>query len=85
MSEAARSFRECCEQGMQHGRYLLSAAPGLRMELVLWSLHVELAGDGGGGMSGFEVFSDELDSGGLGGSKSLQITNSKTIFNVTIQ
>ncbi len=37
------------------------------MELVLWSLQVELAGDGGGGISGFDVFSDELDSEGFGG------------------
>ena len=42
----------------------LLSGPGLTMECPLWSLHVEDAGDGGGGMSGLKV-ELLLVSGGL--------------------
>ena len=42
---------------------LLRDPPGLRIECVLWSLQVDEAGEGGGGMSGLLV---AVDSGGLG-------------------
>lgn len=35
-------------------QHLLSG-PGLTMDGPLWSLHVDEAGDGGGGMSGLKV------------------------------
>ena len=35
--------------------YLLREGPGLTMECPLWSLQVDEAGEGGGGMSGLKV------------------------------
>jgi len=46
---------------MRYANNYLLSGPGLTIEGPLWSLHVEDAGDGGGGMSGLNVSLD-LDS-----------------------